>query len=77
MSEHEDKENHRPHLRRANMCDSMEDEIIAGLTHFGSCEPREVWMSNPLNSYPEACCQAFRLLKLATWCVRPQQIIIL
>ena len=46
MSEHEDKENHRPHLRRANMCDSMEDEIIAGLTHVGCCEPRGVFFDS-------------------------------
>ena len=52
MSEHEDKENHRPHLRRANMCGSMEDEIIAGLTRAGCCEQRGVWELNPLKLSP-------------------------
>ena len=52
MSEHEDKENHRSHLRRANMGDSMEDEIIAGLTRVGCCEKRGVWESNPLKVSP-------------------------
>ena len=52
MSEHEDKENHRSHLRRANMCGSMEDEIIAGLTHVGCCEQRGVWELNPLKLSP-------------------------
>ena len=38
MSGHEDKENHRPHSRRANICGSMKDEVIAGLTRVGCCK---------------------------------------
>ena len=42
MSRHEHEENHRPHLRHAKMCGSMEDKVIAGRSRVGYCEPREV-----------------------------------